>query len=334
MFASGVALWRKLASWRVRPLPRPETVSEPRRVWLRPATAADESRWPAAVVDASRAGVRLRAEHAFEPGSLLRLETDGPGPQDLVLRVLEADVAADGGWTLQCLFTHELSDADLRAFGARRVSPASPDYRAWVRFPCDVATSCRPVRNLRPPEWPARVHNISANGIGLVVGQEFQPGAVLSVELPGQPRRAVLACVVHATAQGEGEWLLGCSLSAELTADELRAFGAERREGAADDLRAYVRFPCELEMACEAVPAAEPVPVRVLNLSANGIGLVAAQPLEAGTLLSVELSAAGDRPPLTVLACVVYVSLRGDGQWLLGCNFASELSEESLEALR
>jgi hypothetical protein len=177
------------------------------------------------------------------------------------------------------------------------------------------------------------VQNISAGGIGLLVNRAFTPGEVLSVELPGSPSRTVLACVIHSTPQDEGIWLLGCSFSTAFRDAELQAFGAHREQGADDDFRAYVRSPCDLEMGCHAVEEADPEPlqVKVLNLSAGGAGLLVSQPVEPGTLLSLDLPA--NEGPMTILGCVVYVSPRGEGEWVIGCNFANELPVETLQAL-
>jgi hypothetical protein len=224
-----------------------------------------------------------------------------------------------------------------RLVGRRGAAPANVrDDRASVRFPCDLESSCRPVRVERAPEWPAKVVNVSANGVGLVVTRVFAPGEVLCIELPrptGEPCRTVLACVVHATRREDGRWLLGCSFAAELGGDDLRALGAERLEGAADEQRAFVRFPCDLEMTYRQHTDAEALPVRILNLSASGAGLLVSQPFEPGTLLTIALPRSGG-PPLSALACVVSVQREDNGRWILGCNFSQDLSETAISSIR
>jgi hypothetical protein len=70
----------------------------------------------------------------------------------------------------------------------------------------------------------------------------------------------------------------------------------------------------------------------VLNVSASGIGLRAEGDLQVGELLSVELRG-GDRPALTMLACVVRVTAQPGGAQVLGCNFIGELADDHLRAL-
>ena len=54
---------------------------------------------------------------------------------------------------------------------------------------------------------------------------------------------------------------------------------------------------------------------------------------ELKTLLAIELLSRSGQPSRRVFARVVHVHRRGDGSWLLGCAFATELSEEDLQAL-
>ncbi len=73
----------------------------------------------------------------------------------------------------------------------------------------------------------ARVRDASTTGLGLILDRRLEKGTILHVQLPGQRHRrlssALLsACVVHATPQADGTWLLGCKLSALLKEDELK----------------------------------------------------------------------------------------------------------------
>jgi PilZ domain len=74
-----------------------------------------------------------------------------------------------------------------------------------------------PCRAFQRPEegTPGRVKDISAGGIGVLVGRRFTPGAVLAVELPATARaapRLLLARVIHATPEAGGGWHVGCGL--------------------------------------------------------------------------------------------------------------------------
>src|SRR5438270_147101 len=86
----------------------------------------------------------------------------------------------------------------------------SPDAesRAWVRYPCDSAISFQPLESRKDGTWhPARVTNISAKGMGLVLDLAVQRGTILSVMLEGPAHRfsrPVLVRVVRATERPSG----------------------------------------------------------------------------------------------------------------------------------
>jgi hypothetical protein len=174
--------------------------------------------------------------------------------------------------------------------------------------------------------------------MNLVVNRPFQTGDLLSVELPAETEQApttVLACVVHVDAEPEGEWSLGCNFSAELSDDDLQAFGARRVRPAPPDSRTWERFPCNVTATYTVATDETPRqgPAKVLNISARGVGLRADRRIETGRLLSVDLHSADGRSRTTVLACVVHLTDQGDGGWALGCNFIHELSAGDLQAL-
>jgi hypothetical protein len=191
----------------------------------------------------------------------------------------------------------------------------------------------------------ARVRDISLGGINLAVDRPLDPGALLSIELPGATEHApsaVLACVVHVIQAGAGEWHAGCTFSRELSEPDLEVFVARRppldpsrRGEGAEEQRTWPRFPCDVKAVCQAVagPESGPQPARVLNLSRSGVGLMLPKRFDNGALLNVELEAADRSFRRTVLACVVHVNTRPDGQQALGCNFIRALSEEDLRRL-
>jgi serine/threonine protein kinase len=104
----------------------------------------------------------------------------------------------------------------------RRPEPISGDRRfsgrerrVAARNPCSLGSCCIVAASLLPGEdepqdaWPAVVQNLSARGIGLLLGRRFEPGAILAVELPGTPPRP--AQVRHVRAEELGHWFLGCA---------------------------------------------------------------------------------------------------------------------------
>jgi hypothetical protein len=105
--------------------------------------------------------------------------------------------------------------------------PVGMECRVFERHSCGLATSCQPVaaRGDRDLAWPAEIRDVSAGGVGLVLGRRFERGAGLAIEIPESPTApadTLLARVIHTTALPEGEWLLGCSFISELSQDELQ----------------------------------------------------------------------------------------------------------------
>jgi hypothetical protein len=104
---------------------------------------------------------------------------------------------------------------------------AWPERRVAVRYPGNSDTACRayaPAAGI----YTAWVRDISATGISLLLPCEFEPGALLTLELGNADQGVsclLLARVVHTLeVPPEGRWLHGCAFERELTDDELRAF--------------------------------------------------------------------------------------------------------------
>ncbi len=212
------------------------------------------------------------------------------------------------------------------------------DRRVWVRRHVRIDTRVTPTSSAGEASLSARILDVSSGGIKLVAPWAFGPGDLLTVELParpGQPPVTVLACVAHSQPEGEAEWVVGCRFSAELSAADLAAFGAARCKSAAPDNRTWSRFPCEVQAVYQVVGDGEDLrrEAKVLNLSAGGLALSVDHDVRAGALLSAELHAPGGRPVLTILACVVHVTVQSESERILGCNFIQELREEDLQEL-
>jgi hypothetical protein len=186
-------------------------------------------------------------------------------------------------------------------------------------------------RDVPSPAWPGSARDISRNGISVLVGYPFEPGTLLSIELRGGPAgapAALQARVVHAQGQAEGKWLLGCSLVRELDDRELEALRARAGRSSTIFRRAWVRVP-------SGGPAApdERWSAKVFNVSASGIALAVPRAFGRGALLSIELHARAGKPAYTVLVRVVHATAQPDGEWALGCAFASEPGEGEQKVL-
>jgi hypothetical protein len=97
--------------------------------------------------------------------------------------------------------------------------------------------------------------------------------------------------------------------------------------------RIWVRYPCDVEATCQPADHLDGMRLsaRVRNVSRGGINLVVDAPVQAGSLLSVELPGATPACSSVVLGYVVRVTQGSDGDWSVGCTFATELHDEDLE---
>jgi len=101
------------------------------------------------------------------------------------------------------------------------------ERRASTRYPCSLATSCRLMATFGSPPHPARVRNLSAGGISLVLPEPVDPGKVVTIQLTSKPRnvtRTLQVRVIYCVDHPSGEALLGGSFVSDLPEDELRAF--------------------------------------------------------------------------------------------------------------
>jgi hypothetical protein len=181
--------------------------------------------WRARACDISILGISLLLDEALAPGALLEIDLEGRSRRTVQARVVHARTEEDGGCIIGCAFTRELGDEELRLFQAQRVRPRGPDNRRWTRFPCDVETVCYMAETAPGERRPARVVDISAGGIGLLLPCQFAVGTLLYFELPpvrGQRSNKALVRVVRAVERADGTWFLGCEFARQLSAEELR----------------------------------------------------------------------------------------------------------------
>lgn len=105
------------------------------------------------------------------------------------------------------------------------VDRADDNRRAWVRYPCAQKGVCRAVANSQHGGlWPAKVRDISTSGISVIMSRRFEVGTVLVVELDntsGDESILLLARVVRITQRRRDDWIMGCTLSKQLAANEL-----------------------------------------------------------------------------------------------------------------
>src|SRR5262249_49137100 len=101
---------------------------------------------------------------------------------------------------------------------------ADIERRAWVRYSCDLNSSCQPLAATTKLSWTAKVHDISCGGIALLLERRFQRGTLLSVQLLGTDGDAsdtLMAQVVRVQALPNRTWLLGCRFNHPLAEKDL-----------------------------------------------------------------------------------------------------------------
>ena len=99
------------------------------------------------------------------------------------------------------------------------------ERRASVRLQSSAKGACQSLSLERETGWEAAIRDISGNGIGLLLSRRFEAGASLAIEIPEAARgqkHLLLARVVRATLQSDGNWLVGCTLMSPLAEDEVR----------------------------------------------------------------------------------------------------------------
>jgi hypothetical protein len=212
------------------------------------------------------------------------------------------------------------------------------ERRIWVRYPCDVDATCQPANQTDALRLSARVRNMSGGGINFLLNCPVETGSLLSIELPGpagETVSTVLAYVIRVEPSTEGDWSVGCTFATELTNEDLAPFGASRTPALPEDQRAWVRFACDVKASFQFVKDAERKTwtAQVVNMSANGLGLVVDESVELGKLLNLELRPDQGDYVLSILACVVRLTPQADGRFTLGCNLIRELTDTEVKAL-
>ena len=108
--------------------------------------------------------------------------------------------------------------------------PWPNDRRAWVRYPCDLKSSCEPVPlpTASQPEWKwaAEIRDISVAGAGLVLARRFEPGTPLFIDLAsrGDGTPCTLSVrVARLASLPMGGWLLGCQFDTPLSEEDLKS---------------------------------------------------------------------------------------------------------------
>lgn len=105
-----------------------------------------------------------------------------------------------------------------------RPTQSLADRRVWERHVTVLRADCGRITDGMDPRLPAKVRNLSAGGLGLILQRPFQPGTVLVVRFKAEDGGApgvLFARVVHIRAYSRTEWLAGCAFASPLVEEEL-----------------------------------------------------------------------------------------------------------------
>jgi hypothetical protein len=106
----------------------------------------------------------------------------------------------------------------------QKAQPFRQNQRATVRYRCPPASAGR-VYVAEDLEFQrAWLHNLSATGIGLLLGKPLDYGLFVTVVLTGvhsNKKYTLAAHAVHSTHQPTGEWLVGCQFVDPLSDEDL-----------------------------------------------------------------------------------------------------------------
>ena len=106
-------------------------------------------------------------------------------------------------------------------------------------------------------------------------------------------------------------------------------------EPSGQNQRATVRYRCPPASAGR-VYLAEDVEFQrawLHNLSATGIGLLLAKPLDHGLFLTIQLKSSNSNKKYSLAAHAIHSTEQATGDWLVGCQFVEPLTDEDLDDL-
>lgn len=106
-------------------------------------------------------------------------------------------------------------------------APLPSERRAVLRLPSPSGIASK--TPLAPEEryaWPARIRDVSAHGVGLLLSRCLYEGSVFELTLQNPAKgfaRTVLAKVVRVAKAEGGGWVVGCAFLEKLADLELAA---------------------------------------------------------------------------------------------------------------
>jgi serine/threonine protein kinase len=111
---------------------------------------------------------------------------------------------------------------------ARQATASKKDHerRAAARLAASKQAICQPLRAGHGGEWDATLHDISADGVALIIPRRFEPRTVLALTLPDSdagPANRILVRVVRVNQRPGRCWLHGCVFANRIGDEEVVA---------------------------------------------------------------------------------------------------------------
>ncbi len=106
----------------------------------------------------------------------------------------------------------------------QQTRPETAERRAALRYTCGKNEGEGLLAAVGPAGWPAMVCDISATGVGLVVGMRHEPGTWVPVRLVNTDRNVAYpmkAQVLHTHRRPDGYWFSGCVFEGALADKDL-----------------------------------------------------------------------------------------------------------------
>jgi hypothetical protein len=99
--------------------------------------------------------------------------------------------------------------------------------------------------------WPAKVRDLSARGVGIVVPRSFERGTQLGLDVSGTDLTRLSMTVVFAHDLGNSSWHIGCSFPAPLSEDARQRLEGHISSGADDEERVLGFGPVTVRMRAD-----------------------------------------------------------------------------------
>lgn len=212
------------------------------------------------------------------------------------------------------------------------------ERRASIRFPSRLKAPCRLLSAIEEGPWWAPVRNISPEGVGLTVDRKFEPGTILTMQLPTRARNSFgepkLLRVRHTQLRlGHEWWELGGAFHRALAKEELEVLKKSSPSVIPQrEQRTRVRHATRLNTHCRVLRATQigPWSATIRNVSATGMSLISDRPFKPGQVLTIALPVRNFEKPR-----VFHIKhVQPKGQWsILGGSFDKPLQKSELEAL-